>query len=305
MSIKIQNGLPLSHKWKTISIGGQLLKGILWDQNDVNEDDQIILYKKWASVHFDSDWYEIAVGSVSNSKETARDITILKSFFGKKLNSETKLIDVNCGISRHLIKLAKDKIFGVGMEGAELLRNIGKEMAKKEKISIDIVSTSRYFQNKYCSSADIVTSLFNSMGYTFNMNDDIHRLQWMINLLKSRGYFLLDIRAEEYQKIHYSSPQITLEKIYLPTDSIKTPITIRTQKYWKDGILAAEERITVETKIKTIVQNTSYGWRTYSLAELEFILKKVGMRLLETKLDYYTSPKNVGERIFLLSQKID
>ena len=305
MNYKILNNLPPSHKWKTISLGGQLLKGIVWDQNDINQDDQTILYKKWASVHFDSDWYEIAAGPVSNSEETARDIAILKSFFGKKLNTKTNLIDVNCGISRHLIKLAEEKIFGVGMEGAALLRKMGQEKAKKEKLPIEIVSTSRYFQNKYRRSADIVTSLFNSMGYTFNMNDDIHRLQWMINLLKPRGYFLLDIRAEEYQKIHFSTPQITLEEIYLPTDSKKTPITIRTQKYWEDGILAAEERVTVETKSKTIVQNTTYGWRTYSLTELEFILKKVGMQLLENKLDYYSSPKNVGERIFLLSQKID
>lgn len=301
MNYRILNTLPKSHKWKTISIAKQVLKGIIWNNKDVNQNDVIFLYRKWASVHFYSDWYEIAVSSLTDDKVTLRDVLIVKSFLGNKLNAQTYLIDINCGAARHLIKLAEENIFGIGMEESFLLRRKGQEKIKKYKLPLKIVSTSRYFRLKYFESADIVTSLFNSMGYTFNIDDDIRRLQWMADLLKPKGYFLLDIRAEEYQKQHFSSPSTTHEKIYLPTDPDKIPITITTQKYWKDGILAAEEKITI--KKRTVVQNATYGWRTYSLKELKSIFKKVGLRLIKQKLDYYSSPDNLGERIFLLTQK--
>lgn len=254
MDYRILNTLPKSHKWKTVPIAGQILKGIVWDNKDVKQNDVIFLYRKWASIHFYSDWYEIAVSSVTDDKTTLRDISIVKSLLGDILNAQTCLIDVNCGAARHLIKLAEENIFGVGMEESFFLRKKGREKIKKYKLPLKIVSTSKYFRRKYFGSADIVTSLFNSMGYTFNIDDDIRRLQWMVNLLKPKGYFLLDIRAEEYQKQHFSNPSTTDEKVYLPTDPNKTPITITTQKYWRDGILAAEEKITIKTKKKTIAQ---------------------------------------------------
>lgn len=303
MEYKILNALPKSHKWKTTSVAGHILKGIVWDNKDIEQNDIIFLYKKWPSIHFHSDWYEIAASSVTDDKATLRDISIIKSLLGNRLNAQTHLIDVNCGSARHLIKLAEDNIFGVGMEKSFLLRKMGQEKIKKYKLPLKIVSTSKYFKHKYFESADIVSSLFNSMGYTFNMNDDIRRLQWMVNLLKPKGYFLLDIRTEEYQKQHFSNPVTIDEKIYLLNDPNKTPIIITTQKYFKDGILAAEEKITIERKNKIIAQNTTYGWRTYSFKELKSILKKVGLHLIKHKQDYYSSPDNLGERIFLLSQK--
>lgn len=308
MNYKILSNLPKSHKWKTVSVAGQIFRGIIWDDKDVKQNDVVFLYKKWASIHFDSDWYEIEVNSDADDKATLRDISIVKSLLGNKLNSQTSLIDVNCGAARHLIKLAEENMFGVGMEGAFLLRKMGEKKAKKYKLPLKIVSTSKYFRHKYFESAEIVTSLFNSMGYTFSMGDDIRRLQWMVSLLKPKGYFLLDIRAEEYQRKRFSHPKTITERTYLPTDPNKTPIVITTRKSWKAGILTAEVKITVdniETKNKIIAQNTSYGWKTYSLKELKSILKKVGLHLIEHKLDYYSSPNDLGERIFLLSQKTE
>lgn len=303
MNYRILNNLPKSHKWKVVSIANQTFKGIVWKNDDVRKSGVIFLYTKWASVHFYSDWYETAVGSLINDEATSRDISIIKSLMENLLNPQTYLIDVNCGAARHLIKLAEENIFGVGMEDSLLLRKNGQRKIKEYKLPLKIVSTSKYFRRKYFESADVVTSLFNSMGYTFNIDDDIRRLQWMVNLLKPKGYCLLDIRAEEFQKQHFSKPSRTYEKLYLPNDPNKTQIIITGQKYWRDGILAAEEKIIIKTKKKTIAQNTTYGWRTYSLRELKSILKKIGLHLIKYKLDYYSSPDNMGERIFLLAQK--
>lgn len=306
MNYKILNGLPRKHKWKYIKCNGFKLKGILWQDKDVQIDDTILLYRNWSSVHFNSDWYEIATESITGEEATVRDIYIIKSIFKNKLSKVTTIIDVNCGSGRHLSKLSDEGIKGVGMEGAKLLRSAAKERAKILHTSYTVVSTSRYYQKKFGQRADFVTSLFNAMGYTFKMADDIKRLRWMATLLKPYGYLLLDFRSENFQKKHYSKPSTFRERLYIPAPEKRlSPVaTMVTTKYWKDKILAAKEVVTYKDKSReTIVQRTTYGWRTYSLSELKFMFEIVELQFVTYRLDYYSTIRNKGERIFVLAQK--
>lgn len=158
---KIIDGLPASHRWKKTSLRDKVLKGILWDSKDIQRKNNIILYKKWSSVHFESDWYEISTKPISEEIATNRDIKLLKKMFKDKLTPGINIIDVHCGSGRHLIKLTEEGIFGVGLEGSSVLRKMGQEKIKKNKLPIKIVPITNYFKNKYIEKADIITSLFN------------------------------------------------------------------------------------------------------------------------------------------------
>lgn len=306
MNYKILNDLPKSHRWQHTLINKRRYKGIIWSKRDIQQRDTILLYKNWSSVHFNSDWYEISVRSITGETSTARDIHIIKSFFNNSLSAQTRLIDVNCGSGRHLYKLSEEGVSCVGMEGAVALRKAAKERAKNLRTPYTIVSTSRFYQKLFARSADIVISLFNSIGYTFEMEDDIKRLQWMAALLKSNGFLLLDFRAEDFQRRHYGKPTIFQEQLY-PPDSRKflPTIMMKTTKYWSEKILAAEEMVTYKDRRReTVLQHTTYGWRTYSISETRAILEKIGLRFITYRLDYYTTEKNKSERIFILAQKI-
>lgn len=306
MNYRILSDLPKSHKWRNVSIDSRRFRGIIWSQQDIRYKDTIFLYRNWATVHFNSDWYEIAVRSVTDDKSTVRDINIIKSILNNRLSSSARVIDVNCGLGRHLYKLAAEGIRGIGMEGARLLREAAMTRAKDIHKPYTIVSTSRYYQKLFSGSADIVTSLFNSMGYTFNMRDDIRRLQWIGALLKPKGYLLLDFRAEDFQKLHYSQP-ITLQEPLSLSDSnelLNSTVIMKTTKYWKEKILAAEEKITYRKAAREIIfQHSTYGWRTYSIKEMKSMLEEANLQLISNQLNYYSTIKNTGERIFVLAQR--
>lgn len=111
----------------------------------------------------------------------------------------------------------------------------------------------------------------------------------------------MDIRNEEYQKKHYSKPVNFNENITYKVNNYKYRLSIVTQKYWKEKILSAEEKISIDNNL---VQHTTFGWNTYSLEELKKILENLGMVIVDYKLDYYSSLDNLGERLIILSKKI-
>lgn len=303
MNFIIKQTLPKRKSWKSINLGETKLNGIVRTHEDIIHDNKVVIFKNWASEHFESDWYELAASYTSNDESTSRDIVLIKSMLKNNLTPSTKLVDVHCGGGRHLIKLAEEGIIGMGVEGADLLRKDAIKKIKQLDYPIKIISTSSGDIAKYAGSADIVTTLFNSMGYTFSMSDDVKRLKWMTKLLKPNGYFLLDIRAENFQKVNFCKEYNS--KYVINLDFIKKDLkaSVNTKKYWSNKTLAAEEKILLNDKDHTLVQHTSYGWRTYDQNELAKMLKEVGLVIESTKLDYYSSEENMGERQFLLCRK--
>ena len=306
MKYLLIKGLPESHSWKAITINGLRLRGIIWKEKDIVQNDTLFIYTKWPSIHFESDLYEIAVEPITNLSATRRDIITIRSILKEHLHESTALIDVNCGSGRHLFELARKGIYGIGMEGAKLLRNSAKKQARSLSVPIRIVSTSPYIRKRLRHRADIVTSLFNSIGYTFNIKDDVHRLCWMADLLKNNGYFLWDIRSYEYQKQHYVHP--VTERVQLNimnvTGYTTNKIYITTIKQWIDGVLIARETLTSKKlNSEIIIQDTTYGWNMYPLETIQSILKEAGLRYINHRMDYYSNKNNYGERMFILAQR--
>lgn len=303
MKLQILPGLPGSHKWKSLKIKDRQYRGIVWDQNDILSENKMYLYKNWARVHFESDWYEPCVSKITSNKNTKRDIGILKKLLGKNLDSTSFIIDVNCGSGRHVFAFKKLGLNIMGMEGARLLKEAAIEKAKGNSILVDFVSTNLCFQKKYRHKTDIVTSMFNAMGYTFNQAEDMERLKWTIDLLKPGGYLVLDIRSAEYQKEHYKRPTTIVEKFLLNTSLSNFKATVITKKFWTKSILGAEEKIIIKIKGEEIVvQHTTYGWKTYSLAKLKRMLKKLRVNVIKLKRSYYENPSKNGERLFIIAR---
>ncbi len=300
MKYTIKNGLPSSHGWNETSINKKRLKGIIWKKSELKNKNTLILYKNWAKVFFESDWYEIGTGTASDSQSTKRDIQLLKTMLKNNLSENKIIIDVHCGSGRHLLELGKEKIYGIGMEGSDLLRNDAKKKANKANLPIKIYSTSNYIKNKLKHKADIVTTLFNSMGYTFTMHDDFLRFKWIVNLIKPGGLYLLDIRDEDYQIKKFSTAQTLTEKFKFKSTDNKKTVTINTTKFWSNKNLAVEKEIKYQNKT---VQHVTYGWKTYSKQEIISMLKKLDMEYITSRLDFYTSPNNYGERIIMLFKK--
>ncbi|MEK7516934.1 MAG: glycosyltransferase, partial [Patescibacteria group bacterium] len=160
--------------------------------------------------------------------------------------------------------------------------------------------TSDSDKRKLAGRADIVTTLFNSMGYTFSYDDDANRFRWITNLLKPEGLYLLDIRAEDFQIKNYSTPQTTVNQFSVNLNNHEGDVEVETLRYWSNKILAVEKKIIFDG---AKVQHSTYGWRTYSNNEIKDMLQNLDMRFVESRDDYYTAPENYGERTLFLFQK--
>ncbi|HSW96553.1 MAG TPA: class I SAM-dependent methyltransferase [Candidatus Saccharimonadales bacterium] len=293
----VKPGLPKSHTFINALINNQTIPGIVWKEEDITENNQLFLYHDWSTVHFASPWYEMEADQDINEEATQRDIAILHHILGEKFKAAATIIDIHCGSGRHAIDLAKKGFQVIGMEEISVPLELAKQHAKEENIPVNFVLSNTENHKKYANTADIVISMFNSLGYTFSQEDDQEQFNWAINLLKSGGYFVLDIRSHEFQKKEFLQPMTRKEVIY--TDK-KEAATMYTTKFWQNNMLGAIEKI---IRGETVLQHTTYGWNTYSPDALRNMLHKAGANLIEIYEDYYSDLKNLGERIFVVARK--
>ncbi|HSW88284.1 MAG TPA: class I SAM-dependent methyltransferase [Candidatus Saccharimonadales bacterium] len=295
----VKNGLPKSHTFINAHVDKQTISSILWQEEDIiNTDKQLLLYHDWSTVHFASPWYEIEADPEINETATQRDISILQNVLGEKFQPPSTIIDIHCGSGRHSIDLAKKGFRVVGMEEVTLPLELARQHAREERIPVEFVLSNRENHKNYANTADIVISMFNSLGYTFSREDDQEQFNWAVNLLKPGGYFVLDIRSYEYQKKTFSQPITTKEKLFIDQKEVAT---MYTTKFWQNNILGAIEKIVRDDEI---LQYTTYGWNTYSPDMLKTMLHKAGANLIAIYEDYYSEPKNLGERIFVVAKKM-
>lgn len=301
--LHIVNGLPSSHQWMEVDLADQKIPGAVWDKNHIHAENGIFLYTNWPEVMFANPWYNIESKHITNEQATQRDIAILQRLLSKSFTPPATVFDVHCGAGRHALALAKKGFAVVGFEEIALPLRLAKQKAKEQNSTVRFLKATRKNYQKYQGTGDIVISMFNSMGYTFDTADDIRQITQNIGLLKPGGYFVLDIRSEKYQKEKFSSIPVTFINNIYSNESNNIRVSMVTKKYWKDSILGAKEKIIVEKEGKEILaQYMTYGWRTYSLKQLQDMLDTSGAELLDVQEDYYSSPENIGERIFLLAQ---
>ncbi len=295
----VKNGLPKSHTFINARVGDQMIPSLVWQEDDIiNTSKQLLLYRDWSTVHFASPWYEIEADPEINEAATQRDITILQRVLGEKFQPPSTILDIHCGSGRHAIDLAKKGFQVVGMEEVAVPLALAQQHAKEENVYVDFVLSNIENHKKYANTADIVISMFNSLGYTFSKEDDQEQFNWTINLLKPGGYFVLDIRSQEYQKKEFSQPITRKEALSIDQKEIAT---MYTTKFWQNNILGAIEKIVRDEKV---LQYTTYGWNTYSPDVLKTMLHKAGANLIAIHEDYYSEPKNLGERIFVVAKKM-
>ncbi len=298
MKLNIYNGLPQSHKEVTIEVSGEKIPGTVWDKKDIHPDTGTLnLYTGWPAAMFGNPWFGIEAKDIVSEDGTQRDIELIHKTLGKQLQSAAKIIDVHCGTGRHAIALAKKGYAVIGLDEVVQPLQVAEANAAQEKIECVFVLSDYDNHLKYQNSADIVISMFNSMGYQFSQLEDQKQLNWTIKLLKPGGHFFLDVRSEKFQKEHYTQATISRQKL-------ASDITMTTTKFWENSILGAEEEIIVEKEDKkTIAQHMTYGWRTYSLDEMEEMLAKAGAEIVSVTEDYYRNADNVGERILLVAKR--
>jgi len=197
-----------------------------------------------------------------------------------------------CGFGRHTIPLAKKGYDMTGLDYTEKFIRMAEEKAKEENIQIEfLVGDMRKipFENHFAG----VISYYTSFGF-FSDEENLEVLRGVSKALKKEGRFLLDIMNRDI-----------LVKDFQSKDWHRT----------EDGTVVLEER-NWDLKTGKIKNHTTildkkgerkrwFEVRLYTLEELNYLLEKVGLKIIETYGRKDKTPYSVDSpRLIILSQKV-
>jgi len=208
------------------------------------------------------------------------------------LSSESKVLDLCCGIGRHTLHFSRlgYQVTGVDITNAYL--DLAKETAEREYLNPEFIqSDMRSFIRP--ESFDLIVNLCTSFGYFDEIDDDILVLQNCFNSLKPGGRMVIEILGKEVIAATFQEYQ---EATY---DDFKVVSTSRIIKNWT--VLECTRRIVSNDREQEIV---AYH-RLYSASELTAHLDYIGFRNIKVFGSFNGTPYNQrAKSLVVIAEKI-
>lgn len=141
--------------------------------------------------------------------QAACEVDLLLKYLREQKFRVKKVLDLNCGIGRHSLELAKRGITVLGTDLSPLYVRIAKERAKKEGVQDKTafkVADMRKIEVALADekSFDGIVNLYTSFGfYDDKTNDEI--LRQCLRLVRSGGFFALEIINRDYLVKHFQA----------------------------------------------------------------------------------------------------
>ena len=243
----------------------------------------------WYDEFFKEDYLKIYLPFLTEER-TKTDVDFIIDVLG--LSPGSKILDLACGFGRHTIPLAKMGYDMTGLDYTEKFIQMAEEKAKEENLQIEfLVGDMRKipFENHFAG----VISYYTSFGF-FSDEENFEVLKGVSKALKREGKFLLDImnrdiliknfQSKDWERLEDGTLVLEERNWDLKTGRIKNYVTILDKK---------GER------------KRWFDVRLYALEELNYLLEKVGLKIIETygRKDK-SSYKVDSPRLIVLSQKI-
>ena len=147
-------------------------------------------YKDW----FNSENY-LKVYSHRDESEAERLVNLITKHL--ELAPNSSVLDMACGAGRHAIAFAKMGFDVNAVDLSERLISEAKKEALVNGVKINFVLSDILDYNPI-KHFDLVVNLFTSIGYFDSDEENYAVVQKAYNLLKQRGYFILDYFNKNY-----------------------------------------------------------------------------------------------------------
>ncbi|MCX8094784.1 MAG: class I SAM-dependent methyltransferase [Caldisericia bacterium] len=243
--------------------------------------------EEWYFDFFDDNYLELYLKK-QKEELTFKQVDFIINALSLKMGD--KVLDLGCGIGRHILELGRRGISGLGIDFNEKYIEIGKNL-KGDLENIDFKKIDMReinFQNEF----NAVISIWTSFGY-FSDEENLFLLKKVNNSLKDNGKFLLDL-----ENIYYMLKNLPKE---------------RWEKEGNFYILERNElniktsRLKTERVIINNGNNKSYIriYRVFTYKEIEFYLKEAGFRIIKCFGGYNFEEYSIhSKRLIVISEKL-
>jgi SAM-dependent methyltransferase len=220
----------------------------------------------WYEKYFTEEWMRFR-DSNTLLRKAPSEVDFLEKALG--ISPPGKILDLGCGFGRHAIELALRgyRVTGVDISGGLLAR--AKKSAQERGVSVSWVQQDMR-DIDFRAEFDALICLFTSFGYFESEEENCDILRRISQALRPRSRIVLDVENRDGLLMRYQS-----------------------RDWWQTelGDLVMEERrfdpvkgrghtkIVLISEGRTTEHNLSIRW--YSVPELDWMLKDVGMQIRE------------------------
>ncbi|MDI6860881.1 MAG: class I SAM-dependent methyltransferase [Caldisericia bacterium] len=243
--------------------------------------------KEWFLDFFDENYLTLYL------KKQREELTLKQVNFiinSLSLKKGMKILDLGCGIGRHIIELGKRGFFGVGVDFNEKYIDIANKL-KEGLQNVNFIKMDMR-EISFLEEFDAVLSMWTSFGY-FSDEENLSLLKKINQSLKCGGKFLLDI-----ENIFYMLKNLPKERWEREGDFY---ILERNELNYKISRLKTERVIIKEGTIKTYTRI----YRIFTLKEIEHYLNKSYFKILNIYGGYDGEEySNQSKRLIVISEKL-
>jgi len=207
-----------------------------------------------------------------------------------KIKASAKILDMTAGAGRHAINFARRGFNVTAVDLSKNLLKVAKQNASAYDFQIDFVhSDIRKFEPN--DKFNLVLSLFTSIGYFDNDEENFELLRKAYHFLKPGGYFVLDYFNRDF-----------LEKNLVPS-SVETINGAEINQYRS----IREKRVIKEIEIRKNGATKKYieSVRMFSFNELQTELENTGFKINSTFGDLDGKPfvLETSPRVIIIASK--
>ena len=152
----------------------------------------------WASFFGSPD--SLTLSNFPDDRETEREVAGLRRMLD--LPPGARLLDVCCGMGRHLVRLARVGYEVFGVDASEMMVRLARQAEREARVTAPVVRGDATRLPFASAAFDAVTNLFNSFGYLPTVADDARVLAEAARCLKPGGRFILDTRNSKFQILY-------------------------------------------------------------------------------------------------------
>lgn len=221
---------------------------------------------------------------------TALEVDFLHNVLSLPPNA--RLLDLGCGYGRHAIPLAQKNLTVVGLDRSPVLIAKAQSLAQQQH-EAPVFLRADVRAIPFFETFDAVISMFSSLGYFEDENENFLVLQNIADTLSPGGKLLIETANRDFIIRH----------------------NLPVQVYHPEGVLLIEERefdaLTSRSLVDvTIVQNGEethlhHSIRLYTPTELDMLLASVGLATIAVWGDFHGDDLTIDSpHLILLAEKM-